>query len=226
MGVVAFVSTNADNLLVLASLRSAGSVSRRSLSLGYLLGLAGVLLLVLMVAGLSRLIPVHLVGFLGVVPIAFGIRQLAAPDAGEAEAPLANGTRGEVALVASFQIASSGDIIAVAAPLLAESAVVPPLHDRRRRLRPRQHPPRLNQGDVPAETTQLPNPPSPRPNPHRGTFLPNRRGHRAVRQERPRWRVAVGGRGVAGLGTFGRNVPVVQPPGASWRVRAAVMASR
>ncbi len=127
MGVVAFVSTNADNLLVLASLRSAGSVSRRSLSLGYLLGLAGVLLLVLMVAGLSRLIPVHLVGFLGVVPIAFGIRQLAAPDAGEAEAPLANGTRGEVALVASLQVASSGDTIAVAAPLLAESAVVPGL---------------------------------------------------------------------------------------------------
>ena len=66
VGVVAFASTNADNLLLMSSLRSTGAVGGRGLASGYLLGLAGVLVLTLLVGALSRLIPVHLVGFLGV----------------------------------------------------------------------------------------------------------------------------------------------------------------
>ncbi len=128
MGVVAFASTNADNLLVLSSLRSIGAVGGRGLASGYLLGLAGVLVLTLLVGALSRLIPVHLVGFLGVVPIVLGLRQLvgdSGPDDGRAAS--GDGGRGEVALVATLQLANSGDTVAVGAPLLAESAIVPGL---------------------------------------------------------------------------------------------------
>lgn len=126
IGGVAFVSTNGDNLLLLASLRASGRVSPRVLATGYALGVAGVLALILALASVSRLIPVHLVGYLGLVPLALGIRQLAAAREARHDVPDVPGVdaaRGEVALVATLQLANSGDTIAVFAPLLAESAL-------------------------------------------------------------------------------------------------------
>ncbi len=117
LGFVAYASTNVDNLLLLASMRR-GSGTVKPVMLGFLTASSGILLLSASFMGLGYLMPASALGYLGVIPITLGIRQLlfssgpadfAAPRAVSAGA------------VAAILFSNSSDTLAAFGPLLVES---------------------------------------------------------------------------------------------------------
>jgi len=122
---LAFASTNMDNLLLLVGWQIGGGVSSRRLFAGYLLGMLGVLLIAVIIGLVGYLVPVHYLGYLGVVPVLLGVRLLLKQfrrGPGEAE-PLASAMGGVLA-VASTQLSNGVDTVLVFAPLLADSEIV------------------------------------------------------------------------------------------------------
>lgn len=120
LGLVAYSSTNVDNLLLLASMRR-GSGSAKPVRLGFLLASSGILLLSISFMGLGYFMPASALGYLGVVPITLGIRQLLFSSKPEGfSAPQAVST----ASVAAILFSNSSDTLAAFGPLLVESEPV------------------------------------------------------------------------------------------------------
>ena len=116
-----FVATNIDVFFILAMLlaQARDSSERAKVFLGQLLGI-GCLVIVSCVGALgTRLIPQGLVGLLGIVPIALGVRYLACPDDAEGEAgesgPASVGVAGTMLLTVS----NGGDNLGVYIPTFA-----------------------------------------------------------------------------------------------------------
>lgn len=120
LGLIAYVSTNVDNLLLLASMRRAAS-SPSPVRLGFLIASGGILALSLSFVGLGYLIPASALGYLGVIPITLGARQLFfSAGTGEAGRP----TSVTVSSVAAILVSNSSDTLATFGPLLVESEPV------------------------------------------------------------------------------------------------------
>jgi cadmium resistance protein CadD (predicted permease) len=115
--VVAFVATNVDDLFLLLLFFGEGR-RLREIVLGQYLGFAAIVAASLLVAAGSFLFRPSFVGFLGVAPLAIGLKELLfASREKDDEAPRARA--GGVVEMAIVTFASGGDNIAVYAPLFA-----------------------------------------------------------------------------------------------------------
>jgi cadmium resistance protein CadD (predicted permease) len=125
VAVVAFLSTNADNLILLFAFLADRSFSARSVMVGYALGMFGILGLSWAVAWLAQFFPHQYVGFLGVVPIFMGLRRLYdefVRHKNESEpVPSTTSTRSQVVTVALADVAHGPDTVVLFSALLADS---------------------------------------------------------------------------------------------------------
>jgi cadmium resistance protein CadD (predicted permease) len=126
MGLIAasFAATNVDNLALLTGwLVSARGRSRQILT-GHLLGMFVLLVLSIGFALAASLMPIAWIGFLGVIPIAIGLKELyvLSRAASEAEAVGVPGSEFVRPLsIATTQVANGVDTILVFGPLFADS---------------------------------------------------------------------------------------------------------
>jgi cadmium resistance protein CadD (predicted permease) len=115
---VAFAATNVDDLVVLSVLFARREPPGVAIVAGQALGFALLVAASLAVAGGLLALPEEVVGLLGLVPLALGIRGLVlarrARDGGEAPPAIAG-----VLGVASVTVANGADNVAVYAPLFA-----------------------------------------------------------------------------------------------------------
>ncbi len=117
LGMLSYAATNVDNLVIVVGTGS-DAVRRRSAAIGMLIAAAVVLALSASGTLLAEVIVPEQLGYLGIVPIALGLR-LAVRGPAAAE----QGQSGTGALtIAALLIANSTDTIAALAPLFAESA--------------------------------------------------------------------------------------------------------
>jgi cadmium resistance protein CadD (predicted permease) len=112
-----YASTNVDNLLLVGAI-SAGHPDRRAVTRGYIAASAAVLAVSLAFMFLSLVVSPHTIGYLGLLPIALGLRMLLLSmddrDNGPGKAPAAMS-------IATVLFANSSDSIAVFGSLIAES---------------------------------------------------------------------------------------------------------
>jgi cadmium resistance protein CadD (predicted permease) len=118
--VVTFVGTALDNLLMLTMLRVSGTASR-DISAGFLSGSTVVLALCAAGTGLSSVLPVQHLGYLGVVPVTLGVVGLATALRGSRQTAKA-GVRAGVSGIAMLQLGSSFDTLAAFLPLFADTS--------------------------------------------------------------------------------------------------------
>ena len=126
LGVTAFVATNVDDSFVLLFFFGDRRFRARHVFAGQALGVGLLVLLSLAGALLALAVPERLVGLLGLLPIALGVRQLVEGQRGAADAatPAPVVARGEpgwrlAAAVAGVTLANGGDNVGVYVPLFA-----------------------------------------------------------------------------------------------------------
>ena len=117
IGFAAFAATNLDNLLLVGGL-IAGGARRASVATGFAIAVSLTLLVASAFSFLSCLLSPSVLGFLGIVPIALGLRILlsgSAVNEGTTQVGKA------AASIAAFLLANSLDTVATFAPIFAES---------------------------------------------------------------------------------------------------------
>jgi cadmium resistance protein CadD (predicted permease) len=117
LALITYVGTNADNFLALVGL-AANQSRPRPIVLGFSVATIFVLLLATSFVLLTYLIPTGSLRYLGIVPIAIGLRLLAIANTGSAASVPSQLT---VASVCTVLVFNSFDTIAAFGPLLAES---------------------------------------------------------------------------------------------------------
>ncbi len=120
LALITYVATNADNFLALVGL-AAHQGRPRPIIVGYGIATIAVLLLATSFALLAYLIPTGSLRYLGIVPIAIGLRLLTMSNAGEA---ISLPGRLTVASVTTVLAANSVDSIAAFGPLFTESETI------------------------------------------------------------------------------------------------------
>jgi len=123
VALTAFVSTNMDNLVLLAVLVGQTGQRRLSVLLGYTAAIATIAAVGLVAARLADAVPSSALGYLGLVPLAMGLNRLRrlrhpAPSLAETEAP--RSTLG-IAAVAALMLSNGSDTLGVLLPLFAET---------------------------------------------------------------------------------------------------------
>ncbi len=126
LAVSGFAATNLENVVVLVAVFCAECRNSTAVRLGFGLGALVLLALSLTTLALTEVVPVSYLGWLGIIPIAFGVREIfrraedeSSEDAGGGKA---RGTLLKVtAAAAMLMIVNGGDTIAVFAPLFAET---------------------------------------------------------------------------------------------------------
>lgn len=120
---VAFAATNLDNLLLLVAIASRKGQGFAPIVAGALLTNGLMISLCLAAAFAADLAPQRWVGYLGVLPLALGVRELYRLATASSEP--ATESRGEPAMgatgVASVMLANSGDSLGALVPLFAET---------------------------------------------------------------------------------------------------------
>lgn len=123
--VALFVATNVDDLFVLVGFFSDRRAKALDVVAGQVLGMAALVGASLIAARLSLLLPMPVVGLLGLIPIALGVKDLvgrSADDANEestAGALSVNSNWRQVLAVALVTVANGGDNIGVYTPVFA-----------------------------------------------------------------------------------------------------------
>jgi len=118
-----FAATNIDNLALLVSWLLTGRVWRNQILGGYLLGMLAILGFSCAFGLGANLFPVQYVGYLGVIPIALGLKGLYAISRTNDEADPASSTESLRVVplsIAATQLANGVDTILVFGPLLAD----------------------------------------------------------------------------------------------------------
>lgn len=116
-----YAATNVDNLTLLVSWMLAGKTSSAGLAGGYALANVVVLIIAIILGLSSNVIPVQLIGYLGVIPIGLGIYSLVGQFRGQAQTANTRAKKGAVLGVAATLAANSVDSIIIFAPMLADS---------------------------------------------------------------------------------------------------------
>jgi cadmium resistance protein CadD (predicted permease) len=122
---VAFASTNIDDIFVLVGFFSDPEFRRWQIVAGQALGIGLLVAASLAAAFIAFAISAPLVGLLGFVPLAIGIKKLRSswlPDGAENESKRPPRGRGKVLAVAGVTIANGGDNLGVYTPLFATQA--------------------------------------------------------------------------------------------------------
>ena len=118
--IVAFVATNLDDIFVLTFFFAQKNLQIWRVVLGQFLGIAGLILVSLVGFFASLIIPYKWISFLGLIPIAIGVRKLIALK--EEHEEKIGVRRVESSLtVAAVTFANGGDNIAIYTPLFASS---------------------------------------------------------------------------------------------------------
>jgi cadmium resistance protein CadD (predicted permease) len=125
--VISYASTNLDNLLLAVLLMGANRDHRGAIQLGVVSAAVVVMLLCALGLVIRHTVDAGLVGYLGLVPVALGIRYLlASRDTGQGQ-PFQPGSAAPDARAAwltttTVMAANSGDTIALFLPLLADTS--------------------------------------------------------------------------------------------------------
>jgi cadmium resistance protein CadD (predicted permease) len=132
IGAAAFATTNLDGLLLLMALYAHGGFGRRAVALGQALGMAALVLASLAGAAGASMAPARWVPWLGLAPLALGVRGLlTAAPAGAGVAATADGIpggAGRTLAVTGLAMASGGDNLGVYIPLFANAPGAVPLY--------------------------------------------------------------------------------------------------
>lgn len=117
-----YIATNVDNLLLLVSWMLGCHGSTRRILAGYCVA-AIAILLVSWALGLSaNVIPIHYVGYLGLVPITLGVTTLIRQFRGREDSPVGPAPeKFSVLAITMTLFANSADTMLVFSPLLADS---------------------------------------------------------------------------------------------------------
>lgn len=118
LGVVVFAATNIDDLLLLAALFADRTFPKRAVVLGQYVGIAVLFVASAIAAAAAIAFPSHLLAWLGLAPIAIGLKQLLRPDADDDASPASR----SFLSVAAITVANGGDNLGVYIPLFATSA--------------------------------------------------------------------------------------------------------
>lgn len=125
MGVVAFLATNADNLILLFAFLADRSFRPGHVIVGYGLGMLIILGVSWLIAWIAHWFPPEYVGFLGVVPIVLGLKRLYDQFIRHRNrtdpAPASPSMHSQIITVALADVAHGPDTITLYAALLAES---------------------------------------------------------------------------------------------------------
>ena len=120
-----FVTTNIDDIFVLLGFFSDPNFKPRQIALGQLAGVAALYAASVVFSLLSLVVSPAWIGFLGVLPIAIGLKKIAALRHGdESDDDSPDGAsrsrdRGDVLTVAAVTIANGGDNLSIYTPIFA-----------------------------------------------------------------------------------------------------------
>jgi len=115
-----YAATNMDNLTILVSWMLAGNISGRNIFRGYAMATIAVLAVSTLLGLSSYIIPVGLIGYLGVIPIGLGVWSLIGQFRGGQEEEVDSGNAAAFGVGATLT-ANSVDSIIIFSPLLADS---------------------------------------------------------------------------------------------------------
>jgi cadmium resistance protein CadD (predicted permease) len=133
LGITAYVATNLDNLFLLAMLFSIPALPARRVIIGQYVGFSVLIGISLLGRSVGMLFPPAWIGWMGLLPIAIGLRSLGRRDSGgeleeewhqfdrNVAVKLRGWMDGTVLSVAAMTVASGGDNIGVYVPLFARS---------------------------------------------------------------------------------------------------------
>ena len=134
IGVAVFTATNVDDVFMLALFFADVRTSARAVVLGQFLGITALWLASALIAVAALAIPPNWIAYLGVVPLALGLRELWAfraaargTAAEETRDPPHRGGWSALAM-AAITIANGGDNVAAYVPLFANSSASVPLY--------------------------------------------------------------------------------------------------
>jgi len=116
-----YAATNMDNLTLVVSWMLAGKTSAAGLASGYALASLAVLVIAILLGLSSSVIPVKLIGLLGVIPAGLGIYSLIGQFRGAGEATAAHSGSSAALAIAATLTANSVDSIIIFAPMLADT---------------------------------------------------------------------------------------------------------
>ena len=124
-GLVAYVSTNLDNLALLSLLFADRATPARAVAAGEALGMAALIAVSVLLAFLARQAPGPFIPLLGLVPLGIGLSKLRGRTA-LLVTPARTSRPVSTAGVAALTVANGGDNVSVYAPLFAhDSGAVP-----------------------------------------------------------------------------------------------------
>jgi len=138
LAIVVFLSTNVDDIFLLAAFYSDSKIRPRSVVFGQFLGIGTLVVVSCLAAWLAIALPPGLISLLGVVPLGLGIKQLVAlwrPEHEEADVQAADreehelekGLHSQILAIAGVTIANGGDNLGVYIPLFASKSSWVPL---------------------------------------------------------------------------------------------------
>ncbi len=119
-----FAATNIDNLAMLVSWLLSGRGDPQKILLGYLIGTLGLLIFACAFGLGAAFIPDRFVGYLGVIPIALGLKGIYELVRARGDLAIENAPSSSQAIILSIamtQIANGIDTVLVFGPLLADS---------------------------------------------------------------------------------------------------------
>jgi len=116
-----YAATNMDNLTILVSWMLAGKISFAGIASGYAMATIAVLVSSTILGLSSNVIPVELIGYLGVFPIGLGIYSLIGQIRGGSRQADVNTGNAAALGVAATLTGNSADSIIIFSPMLADS---------------------------------------------------------------------------------------------------------
>ncbi|MDI1445198.1 cadmium resistance transporter [Polyangium sp. 6x1] len=134
VGIVVFVSTNVDDLVLLSAFFSDPTVKPRHVVAGQFLGIAALVAASAASALFALVVPEGWIGLLGIFPLVLGLRGLVAlrrenEDAAASDAAPRPGMLGsKVLAVAGVTVANGGDNLGVYIPLFSSAPKLVPLY--------------------------------------------------------------------------------------------------
>ena len=139
VGVVVFVTTEIDDLIVLAALYADPQLRNRAIFAGQILGIGALTVTSAIAAGAALAIPSGWTALLGFAPLVLGLRRLLRDEAGDDEAirqeHVHEGSQrtresiySQTVAVSSITIANGADNLGVYIPLFASAPRVVPLY--------------------------------------------------------------------------------------------------
>lgn len=119
-----YAATNMDNLTILVSWMLAGKISSAGIAKGYAIATVAVLAISFLLGLSSNVIPIELIGYLGVIPIGLGIYTLIGQIRGVSQQDDSDAGNGAALGVAATLLANSADTIIIIFPMLADSQAI------------------------------------------------------------------------------------------------------